>query len=503
MSYIWIVLPLLTFISRAWPRLVVPDARGEDTYYHLLQAQQIRENRFRLHERTTRLVIPGRYSYPPLYHFFLAIFTPAGRVQFEKISSAIFDALLVMIFSQAAIYVLEPRGWDTFSLSLLIGAFAFTPGLIAGMATGPRAYQGTPRTLGELVAAAAFVCLWQYWLGNGGPWGFGAVICASLMLLTSKFSAQMLVFFLLLMSFFLDSALLLVFPIIAGVVSIIMSGGRYYRIFTDQLAHFRLYAAKLVHSHPMTMGRKKLWQFPKTPRDLYAFFMYKNPYGVLVSQFFVLFPAIVVAIWGAQIQTPSDAFMQAWLLAAIVVFVVVSTPQFLFVGSAERYLEYALIPAYLLLAIALPQGIQTPVLVGIVALHLVLYVLHTFVFVTRFVSLRSTAIDELIDALNSEPKGCVLSILGSAPWELAVRTKHDICFSESLSIPPDEYEKYFWRYPSPPTDLSFLINKHGVTLIPASKKEVEDAARNGHHYSFEQFEKVFENRKYLLYRISL
>ncbi|MBW1787800.1 MAG: hypothetical protein JRK53_14440, partial [Deltaproteobacteria bacterium] len=76
----WWHLPALAAIAlltRILPRLVLPDARDKDAYYHMLAARTIRKNRHRMPRTLDELILPGIYDYPPLFHYLMALFPEA------------------------------------------------------------------------------------------------------------------------------------------------------------------------------------------------------------------------------------------------------------------------------------------------------------------------------------------------------------------------------------------------------------------------------------------
>jgi hypothetical protein len=434
--------------------------------------------------------LPGEYVYPPGYHYLLALFPKRAREEFEKVSSALFDTLLVAVFLWLAVQELQPLGWDVSSLFLLGLSFALSPALV-GIGTGPRAYQGTARTLGELMAAVVFACLWRYWSNGGWMWMAITILVSSLMLNTSKFSGQVLLFFCWLMAFLLNSATFLVFPLVC--------------IVGAAVAHLRLYAAKIVDSHSTARARKR-WIWPKNPIELAKFLLLENVYVILVMKFTVPLFALGLIAWNATFSglSNADSFLVAWLVSAFLVFAVISMPRFLFLGEAERYLEYALVPGFLLFAALSDVGYQYRILVGFIVLQLALYIVNVGILIWLFRRAEVSNLPELIAALRTQEPTVVLSLLEWAPWELVYRTDHQVCFSESLTklhVSDEEFERFFWRYPLPRSDFRYYVENYRVGLIAVSKWKVESAREEGCEYVFTGLDKVFENDTHLLYRV--
>lgn len=500
----WSVVSLLiiTFVSRWWPRLVLPDALGSDTYFHLFQAENIREHRFNLPQSHPQFVLPGAYVYPPGYHYLLALFPRPLRDQFEKISSSLFDVLLVLLFIRVSIVFLFPFRWTTFPLLLLMLAFIFSPALV-GVSTGPRAYQGTARTVGEFLVAVAFVSLWQYDVTTNGGWLVLAVFAGASTLITSKFGAQVILLFSLLIAFMLNSATVALFPLICCGWAIVISRGHYARVLQAHIRALHNYRTNIAAQHYRTRKRAA-WQLPRTAKEIGKFFLYENVYGVFVARFTVVLFTLIVIVWSmVNVAWLGEgvSFLFAWFVAALVTFMMVSTRTFSFIGEADRYLEFALVPTYLLLAILLPSQMRIPILISLLLLHCVLYFAHTALFLYT-VKEAKAGWSEFLDAINEQGETVVLSLLSGAPWAIVYCTKHRVCFSQYL---PTLYSEegdasFFWRYPWPHPDFSYYIEEYDVGLVAASKWAVLHCRQEGCVYDFSEMDKIFENEHFLLYR---
>jgi hypothetical protein len=495
-----------TFISRWWPRLIRPGARDSDTYYHLLCAENIRRHRFKLPSSHPQFILPSGYSYAPVYHYLLALFPRRAREQFEKASSALFDTLLVGIFLWAAARLLGPAGWDERTVVLLGLGFSLSPALV-GMGIGPRAYQGTPRTMGQMLTAGCFTLLWAWWWADGGL-RLGAVVLLGAMLpLTSAFSGQVLLFFCVVMSLLLGSPTLLLLPGVCAVAAIVLSYGHYWRMLQTQIKHLRLYARRIAGEHP-GIARRLTAVRPTTLVDWGKRLLYDSLLAIAVLRYGVLFAAAGFVLHAGWMGEPAlDGFLVAWLAAAVIVFLAVSTRPLLFLGEAERYLEYGLMPAFLLLAVLLPASLRLPVLVAIASWHAGLYLFHVALFLHRYdPSVKPHLADwaELVAALREEPTTVVLSLLGAPPWQLAYGVDHALCHREALTwlgSTERDYEDFYWRYPWPRPDFERVAERHGVGLIVVSKPLVEEARRQGYGCELSGLERIFENRTYALYRV--
>jgi hypothetical protein len=201
-----------------------------------------------------------------------------------------------------------------------------------------------------------------------------------------------------------------------------------------------------------------------------------------------------------------DGFLLAWLISAFITFLATYTHTLMFLGDPERYLEYALIPSFLLFCTFVPPNFRYQTLYGLILLQLLLYGMYVFLFYRRYQDKTKISKLELIKALNSQDTTIVLSLLGTAAWDLAYNTHHYVCFPETISknnIPGEEFERFFWRYPLPRPDFEYYIEKYDVGLIPVSRKIQESVKNEGCVYNFDGLEKIFDNGEFQLYKVSV
>ena len=96
---------ILTFFSRYFVNILRPFFINSDTYFHLACATEIRENNFSLPRRAGRLLLQGAYTYPPLFHYVLALLkTKKNREEFSKIWGPFIDSVIISI----SVYLITP-----------------------------------------------------------------------------------------------------------------------------------------------------------------------------------------------------------------------------------------------------------------------------------------------------------------------------------------------------------------------------------------------------------
>ena len=497
-----LALVAVTLASRVLPRLLRPAARNSDTFYHLASAECIRANRFRIPFRNEKFVLPGRYVYPSAYHHLVALLPRRRWLALESVTSAVFDTVLVVVFVLAAHRALAAHLSMT-SLALLGMAFALAPAL-TGVGIGPRAYQGTPRTLAELLVTIFFLAMWRHWLVDSAGWAAVTVVMGAFALNTNKFSGQVIVLFTASMAGLLWSWRPLAFAVAAFAAAVVISGGHVARSVRYQLGHLRLYRSTLSRAHPATLVRRS-WRLPRSARDVARFFLFDSPIGIALSRFGVLIAAAVLLPGPSVLAPASEAFLVAWFMAAVAVFAVVLLPQFAYIGEAERYLEHALVPAFILLVAHLPPRSLPAALTGLIAAHAALYGMNVFVFVRHQFPVREDGMSAVIGFLNTLSPTTLVSLLGMAPWELAFRTHHRLAFTESLVSPFYDHAAFtelFIEYPVPVPNFDLFAQRHGVEVVVASKAVLSRWSERGVDYPVEGLEVLFEDDKHVVYALN-
>jgi hypothetical protein len=497
---------ILTFISRYVVNFIKPFYFNSDTYFHLACATQIRDNNFRLPKRAGKLLLPGAYTYPPLFHFILTLFkNKKGREEFSKVWGPFIDSVIISI---SALFLFPLFGNQNEVLKyLLILCLIFHPGYV-GTAVGPRAFSGTPRILAELLHLISFLLLWNFQITGNYGFYFAAIFIAGLGLLSSKFFAQIILFFSIIMAFINQSVLLFFFPIFAMLISTIISKGHYLKIFSDQIGHLTLYFKKLMHVHDAVKNRNKLFKI-KTFRDIKMLTMVHNTYLQLI----VKFSLSVLSIFLGYILVQKDLsmlFIYSWLISSFIVFFLTSIRSLLFLGEAERYLEYSVFPAFFIFSGFLNQVNKTSIyevlsfyLFFLTILSLIIYIFSIKSVLFPRVPIQETnkQMNEMykktLTKLNTLPGKNVAIIRGRAPWEELYSLDKNIFFTDNFSIKylsTVQYDKWFDGYPNPSKDLNNIIDQFNINYLLIKNSFI------GHsHYEVSSYNLIYSDNQYSIF----
>jgi len=504
-----VMLAALVLATRLLPRWLNPKAVSSDSYYHLLCAQAIRENRFRIPEKVRGFCFPSPYDYPPLFHYLLALLGTRARERAEVWLSGVIDVGNVAVFYWLA-RRLDATLWAGHGPSplMLSALLAISPALLA-VGTGPRAYQATPRVLGEVWFNLAVAAALLFYLGDGWPCYAAAVAAAALVCLSSKFSVQALLFMLPVIGLLLKSPSLAALPLLGMGLAVVLSGGFYLRVLRGQIGHLYLFSRWTAQHYPNVL-RKNRWQdivnlphyLLANRQEAYRVFFLDNSYVILLTRnpqlLFLGYGWLVGGLvpWGP----PAAAALWAWAAASLAVFLLTSLRPLLFLGEPERYVEHALIPLYLLAGYAAwGLGVFDTFSAVTAAYSLTLYGLYVLLFRRLFRVDPEAARDqeEAFAFLRNWPGRLRLLPLGSI-YGLAYWSGQEVFYSSgnfaTCYMPIAQFRNIYKILGVPRENLRDILDGYGLDGFVAFKKALAAAWHDyGLRYSFAGLEKVFEN----------
>jgi hypothetical protein len=202
-------------------------------------------------------------------------------------------------------------------------------------------------------------------------------------------------------------------------------------------------------------------------------------------------------------------FLFGWVLGCIFAFVVTSLRPFLFLGEAERYVEYAvpaisvLIPAFLF-----EYGNKTSWLIGLVIFlySLAFAVGNHFLIFRKCSKQKREELDTLVRWLiRMQKTQRILPIPAHFLGRILVKETHHqaLFFSDNLSekyLSGEEFLRVFPQYPFPSEDFEYLASQYQIDLIVCEKQSMPQAAKRGLMYDFSSWSLIFENGEYAVYQ---
>lgn len=415
------------FAVRSSYRYLVPAGAPGDAWGQLLQIADIRDADHRRPEKPSAVVTSGHYAYPYFVLWLLSFLSERSLKWVERHFSGISDVLYFGVVS--TLYVTDVLALDELLLVLVV--FIATPQFMRpDLAHGRGLSSRKPGVILTTVSLLAFVT----WVQGGSPVLFGvSVLAGGLMCLTSKFSLQAYLAILLPMGAFVHWSALALAPL-AVAVAVVFSKGRYLRILRGHVSHVYDYATEkqykmFSHDLPNPVRFVRAVVGADSVRDLLEIFNRSRRLRPLVDNPFVVATIAGVALGYAAGEIPVPRPYLVWIAGGVVAFVLTSLPHLLFLGQAERYLEYVFLPSSVLLARGWSefgptfQALVVLAIVGGVAVEL------TYVWGYRNVLYspdRRQAIDDVAVYLSEKPPGVVLTQPTNVSRELAWKTGHRV-----------------------------------------------------------------------------
>lgn len=495
------------FALRLAPRLLWPDLLGSDAYYHRAYVDLIRGSGHRVPVRHPRILGPGEFGYPALFHWLLSWLGPRGVDWVDRRSGAVLDLL-----AGGAVSTLLWR------LGLLDGAgalaalacYLLAPGLTL-FHIGPRAFSLTPRIFAQALYVLAFVV----WLAAAAPAlldpgaaGALSALLLALMLLSSKFALQNLLF-----------AAPVVLPLAGGAapawgmalafpLAFLISGGFFWRQLRRQFDHLDWYVRKNREYVAHRANWRRIAEALKQRRldDFAIEAFWHNPLLSGLARHLPLFLALLVAAGTARPLDEREWLALALALGALPPWLLTAFGPFRVLGESERYLEFAFPAAWFLLFALLEGPAEGWLLVGMALAFLAVYLVNLRLLQVAARRMGAGELDEVAAALRRFPRPVLLCLHDPESyrflWEQDVRLcKYNGDIGRSGETGPF-LDWLFWRYPHVhPDRLAEICARYDVdTLLLKRQAEARLRAELGRSYCLAGWEEAFVNDGYRLLR---
>lgn len=343
---------------------------GSDRIFHLYMIKSIKENNFKIPRKEERILGGiNDFSYPYMYHYILS-FLPGNILKmWEKYSGFLFDTLI----SLALFAVVYNESDGDIEKSIISAIFYLTVPIFNWSFYEPRSYSLTPRNFSQFLFSLMSILMYH---NSGNLYLLVSVAVAygvflALNLLSSQFFLQFFLLVLLPSSFSSCSLQLTNVITIALLLMLPVTG------FFEQIkSHFH----NMVWFHDRfkegSLNENKKSNKRLTLKDFLYDFVWNNHFvRNIFFSYYILIVLFKFADFNQNITLTLICFFSVFS------FILTSVGRFKVLGSAGRYLEYATIPA-LLLIIHESNNIDnfSEISQILVAFHLVFifYVYHTY-----------------------------------------------------------------------------------------------------------------------------
>lgn len=493
------VLSAACFLTRALWRLWHP-LFGNDTWYHLMAARAIRNNRFRVPQSIGMHFNRGDWDYPPLLSYILAAMKPNTALKFGGYLPAVFDTASCAVLgvflawlpgSELMLYwpAMLPGGAGPSGAPSILGV-ALPAGILLpllGMTiwiltpmTCIDAFQHlSPRPLANLWMLLAMLLSLLHFLTGDWRLLIAMLVPVTLIYLTHKFTLQALTMLNIGLLVYARDPLYLAIQGAGFLLAVALSGGYYLKVLRGHLAFMNFYRTRGAVKYPGKYGlhRQRLMKIVRLDTT-------GNPW------LFFLIPLLWLGNW-----PPSILVVMALTMA--VAYLLVSLNPLLFLGEPERYFESAAFP----LAVVIPIFLLAAGAWAWIAFLAVMLVGAARIFREmrgREEQMSDSArviehyIDpdwkEACDFMRGRPGKRILTVSEYFQWGTAFFAGKPTQGTEAAA----EYGNYNEEFPATPENLQALVQKYQIDIIFVAR-----AASNGFDFSFAR--QVFANGRYVVY----
>lgn len=331
---------IFAFVFRSMLRVIFKKDIDFDTYFHLYLIEFIRNNGTNNLIELKRFIKPFGLNYPWMMHFFISLYPKKFDMLFERFFNPFLDSLFSVFLYIGIFYITES---DNQAIIVAI-LYLFTPAMFTTLSLGPRIKSFTPRLFGEIVGGSVFIFEYMYFIFDNYIYLLVAIFFSSLTYLSSKFSVQALVFISSCLFIFTLEIEYIIVLLGGFVLSMIYSRGNYYEVLKQQLGHLKWYFFKNIRGEMGISDRNSIYtliNFLKTGeyKRFIKSLLFRNTFIIVLTRF----PFVYISLYFIFIEyqiTNQLQLIDYFIISSVIIFIVTSLKWFLFIGEAERYLNY-------------------------------------------------------------------------------------------------------------------------------------------------------------------
>jgi hypothetical protein len=487
-------------------RLFALEGDEGDAMTHLVAIDLVRRNGHRIPWETPQFLCSSGYDYPGLFHKLLSYIPRRLLERGEWLISPGFEGAHAALVYLGAWFLMVQLGTGAsargFAFLVVVG-WALTPLLTHNPRRGSVLGE---RCFGYIWGHAFLFCMVAATVTGEWLWAVPAALAFAMATASSKFALQAMVFVTVVFAALRLDPMPLSILAIGAASAALLSLGYVFTVIAGTLNHSRFYRSFLVRVHDYTrsFSTRDLAQgvsllLRGRPRAAVAAFK-RHPIHRLPAlvPWLVPFVVSVIALPGGEMAT---ALIQ-WVLAALIVTAATATDSFKFLGEAERYMEFALLPM-IALSLLLPPPVGPSLLFAAYAYSLI----RLIAVYGRSMRVSSAGPEtiELARWVASRPASTFLTVPGRLCYPLLYGTPHRAVWW-FINAPRGE-KLATWKslfeggatYPYIAPSALARAREYGAEMIVIDKAGASAAAQAwGLSYDFSLHRTVFENARYIV-----
>lgn len=473
---------LIAFIFRYL--IIYKSQNNFDVYGHLYFIKQVKKERkgpFTSIE--TNILKSDKFDNPFLWHWFVGFLPTRFVAKYNKFFNPILDTLYVIL-----IYIFTLKlGLPITDVSLIILLYITSPLFFTKLNIGPRLLF-TPRLFSEVLVNIFFVLtMLPIGLSDELKITLGSV-CVFLVLGSSKFGLQALLFLTPLICLF-DSAYIPLICFLIGFLAIlILSNFTFARSVKVQFLHLIWYFKKNLEKKTPVSKRndlKRIFYFENN-KNLFQNFVritirlvQDYTYSSILIKFpcFLLFLILFIQCLGAGTY-PSLGIYDGPIFSSAIVFTLISLPIFLFLGEAERYISH--VSYFIILGLVIiANSLFLQFILHILVVYGLVYFLLEIFFLRDPRFLRNSEDEKFLSFLKKQNSSLNLIIYpfhALSLWRVLLETPVKVLypFHVKQEVKHVINDRYCAEYPY--TDLNYLdemVSDLGINMLLLDKRQLE------------------------------
>ena len=471
---------------------------SEDGYYYIYVIRHLfnKRNGKKLNKQ---FLLFSSIDNHALYPYFASLFLRFLSLDFIK---NYFNVVVDLLFSLSMFMVLQHFGFTDYKSFLLVVLYLLIPFSYSITNLGPRVFSFTPRLFSEIVSSLMIFSLYAF--NNLDPIFIILFLFLSLIFIyLSKFALQ--VFFLLLIpAMILNGDYIPMFlSITIFIISYVLDKKQKIAI-KAQIEHLKVYFWKNKNNDMHFSNRNSFKEIIELFFSGSIKLLFKQVYkeNSFTSTFIKFLPFFYVLFF---LHNSQYTFFITYIILSLILFLVINTKKFLFLGEAERYLLHVLFPIIIIFG----ELFDTQTLLFFISFYILLYCIE-LLFIYETYDKNSFDEDEEIYAYlnNFDNKRNIIAnpLYVAGGCNLMLSTNHRV-LNSTIGFSDHHIEnmdKILHKYPILNLEhLDFLIEKYNIDTFISSTDYLNGLPNSILSNINQYFELTFssKNNTYKLYTL--
>ncbi len=493
----WLALSISLLLVSRWflARRAVADfaLSDDDAVVHLSLVKELRQKPFKPPDFSGRFLFSGK-DYPWGFHLLFAITKiPLGFLgRYGTAVAFFFDSLTLLLIALSIQYF---EGESLFWLLLfpLLRLFWGKTGRAHSFSERPFAtFFGNLYLLMVFILSEIQFSLWAL---------ATAIIAGSVIIFSSKFAFQAIVFFSLGFSISFLSAEPLVVLGLSLTFAAVITRGQSVRILISSIRWSSFYR-QFLQARTSKTNRNFYSELLNGPITTWLSLAKSNPIvGIVLDN-----PFLLVALFESLFRDSRSSW-HAWLMLGIVLVLATSAPPLTFLGEPGRYLEFSIIPIFIILAEATSE-----IGIGNGALLILASVATLIVFFRELWKKPSNASKERVESMrdlrhwiNGLTKGVVVANPGRLNLFLGYNNPSLTFLWIHSAISSGDKRKAFERlvparYPKATLEIGWFVENYDLQYLVIEKNDFSDEELSFRDAGI-SYLKRFENADFLVFEL--